>query len=72
MTFNQFDSLLSFTFSQSVSLVNASSVISENSADLSDFTFSTVEVLSTLEQVNCKNTYYIIWNANIKDDFASW
>ena len=72
MTFNQLDSLLSFTSSQSVSLVNASSVISENSADLSDFTFSTVEVSSTLEQVNCKNTYYIIWNANTKNDFASW
>ena len=72
MTFNQLDSLLSLTSSQSVSLVNASSVISENSADLSDFTFSTVEVSLTLEWVNCKSTYYVIWNANTKDDFVSW
>ena len=72
MTFNQLDNLLFFISSQSVNLVNASSVISENSADLQNFTFSTVEVSSTLEQVNCKSTYHVIWNANTKDDFASW
>ena len=72
MTFNQLDNLLSFTSSQSISLVNASSVISENWIDLLNSTSSTVEVPSTLEQVNCKGTYYIIWNANTKDDFASW
>ena len=72
MTSNQLDNLLSPTSSQSISLVNASSVISENWIDLPDSTSSTVEVPSTLEQVNCKGTYYIIWNANTKDDFASW
>jgi len=70
--FNQLDNLLFFISSQSVSLVNVSSVISENSADLSDFIFSTVEVSLTLEQVNCKSTYYVIWNANTKNDFISW
>ena len=60
MTFNQLDSLLSLTFSQSVSLVNVSFIISDDSADLSDFTFSTVEVSSTLEQVNHRNMYYVI------------
>ena len=60
MTFNQLDSLLSLTFSQSVSLVNASFIISDDSADLSDFTFSTIEVSSTLKQVNHKDTYYVI------------
>ena len=62
MTFNQLDSLLSFTSSQSVSLVNVS-FISENSVDLQNFTSGTVEVnelSSTLEQVNCRNTYYVI------------
>jgi len=74
MTSNQLDSLLSPTSSQSVSLVNAS-FISENSADLQNSTSGTIEVNelpSTLEQVNCKGTYYVIWNANTKDDFASW
>ena len=74
MTFNQLDSLLSFTSSQSVSLVNVS-FISENSADLQNFTSDMIEVnelSSTLEQVNCRNTYYVIWNANIKNDFVSW
>ena len=60
MTFNQLDNLLSPTSSQFISLINASSVISENWIDLPDSTSSTVEVSSTLEQVNCKNTYYII------------
>ena len=60
MTFNQFDSLLSFTFSQSVSFVNASFTISDDSVNLSDFTFSTIEVSSTLEQVNHKDMYYVI------------
>ena len=60
MIFNQLDSLLSLTFSQSVSLVNASFIISDDSVNLSDFTFSTVEVSSTLEQVNHRNTYYVI------------
>src|SRR5436190_24231444 len=62
MTFNQLDSLLSLTSSQSVSLVNVS-FISENSADLQNFISGTVEVnelSSILEQVNCKNTYYVI------------
>jgi hypothetical protein len=72
MTSNQLDSLLSPTSSQSVSLVNASSIISDNSADLPDSTSSTVEVPSILEQVNRRGTYYVIWNANTKDDFASW
>ena len=72
MTFNQLDNLLSLTFSQSVSLVNTSFIISDDSVNLSDFIFSTVEVSSTLEQVNHRNTYYIIWNANTKDDFTSW
>ena len=74
MIFNQFDSLLSLTSSQSVSLVNAF-FISENSADLQNFTSDMIEVnelSSTLEQVNCKSMYYVIWNANTKDDFASW
>ena len=62
MTFNQFDSLLFLTFFQSVSLVNAF-FISENSANLQNFTSDTVEInelSSTFEQVNCKNTYYVI------------
>ena len=71
MTFNQLDNLLSPISLQSISLVNASFIISENWIDLLDSTFSTVEVSSTLEQVNCKGMYYIIWNANTKDDFAS-
>ena len=60
MTFNQLDSLLSLTFSQSVSFVNVSFIISDDSVNLSDFTFSTVEVSSTLEQVNHRDTYYVI------------
>ena len=74
MIFNQFDSLLSLTFFQSVSLVNAF-FISENSANLQNFISDMIEVnelSSTLEQVNCKNMYYIIWNINTKNDFASW
>ena len=62
MTFNQLDSLLSFTFSQFVNLVNMS-FISENSADLQIFISDIIEVnelSSILEQVNCKNMYYVI------------
>ena len=47
-------------------------IISDDSVNLSDFIFSTVEVSSTLEQVNHKDMYYVIWNANTKDDFVSW
>ena len=74
MIFNQLDSLLSFTFSQFVNLINVF-FISENSMNLQNFISDMIEVnelSSTLEQVNCKNMYYVIWNANIKDDFASW
>ena len=63
MTFNQLDSLLSPTSSQSVSLVNASFIISENSADLQNFISNMIkinELSFTLEQVNCKDTYYVI------------
>ena len=62
MIFNQFNSLLFFTFSQFVSLVNMS-FISENSANLQNFISDMIEVnelSSTLEQVNCKNMYYVI------------
>ena len=62
MTFNQLDSLLFFTSFQSVSLVNVS-FISENSADLQNFTSDMIEInelSSTLEQVNCRDMYYII------------
>ena len=62
MTFNQLDSLLFFTFSQSVSLINAS-FISENSVNLQNFTSDMIEInefSSTLEQVNCKHMYYVI------------
>ena len=62
MIFNQFDNLLSFIFSQFVSLVNAF-FISENSADLQNFISDMIEInelSSILEQVNCKNMYYII------------
>ena len=62
MIFNQFDNLLSLTFFQSVNLVNAF-FISENSMNLQNFISDMIEVneLSfTLEQVNCKNTYYVI------------
>ena len=62
MTFNQLDNLLSFTSSQFVSLVNVF-FISENSADLQNFTSDTVEVNelpSILEQVNCRDMYYVI------------
>ena len=62
MIFNQFDNLLSFISSQSVNLVNVF-FISENSANLQNFISDTVEVnelSSTLEQVNCRNTYYVI------------
>ena len=62
MTFNQLDSLLSFTSSQSVSLVNVS-FISENSVNLQNFISDTIEVnelSSTLEQVNCRSMYYVI------------
>ena len=72
MTFNQLDSLLSFIFFQSVSLVNMFFIISDDSVNLSDFIFSTVEVSSILEQVNHRDTYYVIWNANTKNDFVSW
>ena len=43
--------------------------------NLQNFTSDTIEVnelSSTLEQVNCKNTYYVIWNVNTKNNFASW
>ena len=43
MTFNQFDNLLSFTSSQSVSLVNVSFIF-ENSADLQNFISDMIEV----------------------------
>ena len=62
MIFNQLDNLLSFIFSQSVNLVNVF-FISENSVNLQNFIFNTVEVnelSSTFEQMNCKNTYYVI------------
>ena len=74
MIFNQFDSLLSFIFSQFVSLVNVSFIF-ENSTDLQNFISDIIEVnelSSILKQVNCKSMYYVIWNANIKNDFASW
>jgi len=62
MIFNQLDNLLFFTFSQFVNFVNAS-FISENSADLQIFISDIIEVnelSSILEQVNCKNMYYVI------------
>ena len=74
MIFNQLDNLLSLISFQFVSLVNAF-FISENSADLQNFISDTVEVNKLsfiLEQINYKSTYYVIWNANTKDDFASW
>src|SRR5436190_23235727 len=43
MIFNQFDNLLSFIFSQFVSLVNAF-FISENSADLQNFISNMIEI----------------------------
>ena len=49
--------------------------ISENSADLQNFISDMIEVnelSSILEQVNCKSMYYVIWNANIKNDFVFW
>ena len=74
MTFNQFDNLLSFTFFQSISFINVF-FISENFMNLQNFISDMIEInelSSTLEQVNCRDTYYIIWNVNTKDDFVSW
>src|SRR5436190_21851162 len=62
MIFNQFDSLLSFIFSQFVSLVNVSFIF-ENSTDLQNFISDIIEVnelSSILKQVNCKSMYYVI------------
>ena len=62
MIFNQFDNLLSLTFSQSVNLVNVF-FISENSVNLQNSISDMIEVNEfsfTLEQVNCRNMYYII------------
>ena len=49
--------------------------IFENFADLQNFISDTIEVNELsfiLEQVNCKSTYYVIWNTNTKNDFISW
>ena len=62
MIFNQFDNLLSLTSFQSVNLVNAS-FISENSVNLQNFISDMIEINELsfiLEQVNCKNIYYVI------------
>ena len=62
MIFNQFDNLLFFIFFQSINFVNVF-FISENSMNLQNFISDIIEInefSSTLEQVNCKNTYYII------------
>ena len=62
MIFNQFDNLLFLTFSQFVNLINMS-FISENFMNLQNFISDMIEInelSSILEQVNCKNMYYII------------
>ena len=75
MIFNQFNNLLFLIFSQSVNFVNAFFVIFENSVDLQNSISDIIEInelSSTLEQVNCRNMYYIIWNINTKNNFISW
>ena len=71
MTFNQADTSSSFISSQSASLVTESSDVSENSLNLQDSIFSTIEVSSTLDKLNCNDWYFVIWNADTKDDFTS-
>ena len=72
MTFNQADTSSSLISSQSVSLVAESPDVSENSLNLQDSIFSTIEVSSTLDKLNCNDWYFVIWNADTKDDFTSW
>ena len=72
MTFNQADTSSSLISSQSVSLVAESPDVSENSLNLQDSIFSTIEVSSTLNKLNCNDQYFVIWTADTKNDFTSW
>ncbi len=71
MTFNQADTSSSLISSQSASLVAESPDVSENSLNLQDPISSTIEVSSTLDKLNCNGRYFVIWNADTKDDFTS-
>ena len=60
MTFNQADTSSSLISSQSASLVTESPDVSENSLNLQDSIFSTIEVSSTLDKLNCNDQYFVI------------
>ena len=49
-----------------------SSDVSENSLNLQDSIFSTIKVSFTLDKLNCNDQYFVIWNADTKNDFTSW
>jgi len=72
MTSNQADTPSSLIPSQSASLVAESPDVPENPLNLQDPISSTIEVPSTLDKLNCNGWYFVIWNADTKDDFTSW